>query len=108
VVGDVGEVIAIQRALGDHVVLTAPKSSIGHLVRVAGAVEGIITLLSVVNRIIPPTLNLKQSPGDHLQPRPNQKLLRPARPSRPRKRSKCQQPRRPPPRPDVINVLPGV
>jgi 3-oxoacyl-[acyl-carrier-protein] synthase II len=58
VVGDVGEAVAIQRALGDDVVLTAPKSSIGHLVGAAGAVEGIVTLLSVINGLIPPTLNL--------------------------------------------------
>ncbi|MFC4536391.1 beta-ketoacyl-[acyl-carrier-protein] synthase family protein [Sphaerisporangium dianthi] len=59
VVGDAGEAVAIQRALGDDVVLTAPKSSIGHLVGAAGAVEAIITLLSVVNGVIPPTLNLE-------------------------------------------------
>ena len=60
VVGDVGEAIAIQRALGDDVVLTAPKSSIGHLVGAAGAVESIITLLSVSTGVIPPTLNLER------------------------------------------------
>lgn len=60
VVGDVGEAVAIQRALGNDVVLTAPKSSIGHLVGAAGAVEAIITLLSVTNGVIPPTLNLEQ------------------------------------------------
>ncbi|AVT31764.1 MULTISPECIES: beta-ketoacyl synthase [unclassified Plantactinospora] len=58
VVGDVGEANAIQQALGDDVVLTAPKSSLGHLVGAAGAVEGILTLLSVANDVIPPTLNL--------------------------------------------------
>jgi 3-oxoacyl-[acyl-carrier-protein] synthase II len=60
VAGDVGEAVAIQKALGDHVVLTAPKSSIGHLVGAAGAVESILTLLSVINGIIPATLNLEQ------------------------------------------------
>ncbi|WP_329430478.1 beta-ketoacyl-ACP synthase II [Streptosporangium sp. NBC_01495] len=60
VVGDVGEAVAIQRALGNDVVLTAPKSSIGHLVGAAGTVEAIITLLSVINGVIPPTLNLEQ------------------------------------------------
>ena len=63
VVGDVGEAVAIQRGARRHVVLTAPKSSIGHLVGAAGAVEGIVTLLSVVNGVIPPTLNL-----DHKEP----------------------------------------
>lgn len=56
--GDVGEAVAIRKALGEHVVLTAPKSSIGHLFGAAGAVEGIITLLTVAGGVIPPTLNL--------------------------------------------------
>ncbi|GAA3084170.1 beta-ketoacyl-[acyl-carrier-protein] synthase family protein [Streptosporangium carneum] len=60
VVGDVGEAAAIRQALGDDVVLTAPKSSIGHLVGAAGAVEAVITLLSVVDGVIPPTLNLER------------------------------------------------
>jgi 3-oxoacyl-[acyl-carrier-protein] synthase II len=59
VVGDIGEATAIQQALGDDVVLTAPKSAIGHLVGAAGAVEGIVALLSVLNGVIPPTLNLE-------------------------------------------------
>ncbi|HEY2794669.1 MAG TPA: beta-ketoacyl-[acyl-carrier-protein] synthase family protein [Micromonosporaceae bacterium] len=59
VVGDIGEAAAIREALGDHVVLTAPKSAIGHLVGAAGAVEGIVALLSVANGVIPPTLNLE-------------------------------------------------
>ncbi|WP_344614755.1 beta-ketoacyl-[acyl-carrier-protein] synthase family protein [Dactylosporangium salmoneum] len=62
--GDVGEAVGIRRALGDHVVLTAPKSGLGHLVGAAGAVEGILTLLSVVHGIIPPTLNLEQKEPD--------------------------------------------
>ncbi|MFI5911412.1 beta-ketoacyl-[acyl-carrier-protein] synthase family protein [Dactylosporangium sp. NPDC051541] len=59
VVGDVGEAVAIQQALGDDVVLTAPKSALGHLVGAAGAVESIVTLLSVAHGVIPPTLNLE-------------------------------------------------
>ena len=58
VVGDAGEAAAIAAALGTGAVLTAPKSSIGHLVGAAGAVEGIITLLSVARGVVPPTLNL--------------------------------------------------
>ncbi|MBP2706390.1 beta-ketoacyl-ACP synthase II [Microbispora sp. RL4-1S] len=60
VVGDVGEATAIARALGGDVVLTAPKSSIGHLVGAAGAVESIITILSIRNGLIPHTLNLEE------------------------------------------------
>ncbi|MEU2347984.1 beta-ketoacyl-[acyl-carrier-protein] synthase family protein [Modestobacter sp. NPDC049651] len=60
VVGDVGEARAVRRALGDHVLLTAPKSALGHLVGAAGAVEAIATLLSVRDGLVPPTLNLEQ------------------------------------------------
>jgi 3-oxoacyl-[acyl-carrier-protein] synthase II len=67
VAGDVGETRAIRKALGDHPVLTAPKSSLGHMVGAAGAVESIITLLSIREGIIPATLNLDQlDPGVEL------------------------------------------
>jgi 3-oxoacyl-[acyl-carrier-protein] synthase II len=59
VVGDIGEAVAIGKAIGDHVVLTAPKSALGHLVGGAGAVESIITLLSIYHGVIPATLNLE-------------------------------------------------
>lgn len=57
--GDVTETVAIRKAIGGHPVLTAPKSSFGHLMGAAGAVEGLATLLSVRNDIVPATLNLK-------------------------------------------------
>ncbi|HLU60431.1 MAG TPA: beta-ketoacyl-[acyl-carrier-protein] synthase family protein [Pseudonocardia sp.] len=67
VAGDVGETRAVRKALGDHPVLTAPKSSFGHLVGAAGAVESIITVLSVKEGIIPATLNLDElDPGVEL------------------------------------------
>jgi 3-oxoacyl-[acyl-carrier-protein] synthase II len=67
VVGDIGEAVAIRAALGDHVVLTAPKSSFGHLVGGAGAVESIVTLLSIRDGVIPHTLNLEnKAPEVHL------------------------------------------
>jgi 3-oxoacyl-[acyl-carrier-protein] synthase II len=59
VVGDVGESAAIAAALGPDAVLTAPKSNIGHLVGAAGAVEGIVALLSATEGVIPRTLNLE-------------------------------------------------
>ncbi|GIF03405.1 beta-ketoacyl-[acyl-carrier-protein] synthase family protein [Actinoplanes siamensis] len=82
VVGDVGEAAAIRSALGEHVVLTAPKSSFGHLVGAAGAVEGIVTLLSLRDGVIPPTLNLeKKAPEvdlDVVAGRPRQQRIRAA------------------------------
>lgn len=59
VVGDIGEAVAVSKAIGDHVVLTAPKSALGHLVGGAGAVESIITLLSIYHGVIPATRNLE-------------------------------------------------
>ncbi len=67
VAGDVGETRAIRKALGDHPVLTAPKSALGHLVGAAGAVESIITVLSISEGVIPATLNLEDlDPGVEL------------------------------------------
>ena len=67
VAGDVGEAVAVRKALGEHPVLTAPKSALGHMVGAAGAVESIITLLSIRDGIIPATLNLEnKDPGVEL------------------------------------------
>jgi 3-oxoacyl-[acyl-carrier-protein] synthase II len=57
-VGDVAETVAIRKAIGDHPVLTAPKGSFGHLLGAAGAVEAIITVLSIHDGVVPATLNL--------------------------------------------------
>ncbi|HEV7973363.1 beta-ketoacyl-ACP synthase II [Amycolatopsis sp.] len=62
--GDVGETVAIRKAIGDHPVLTAPKGALGHLLGAAGAVEAIATVLSIKEGIIPQTLNLENlDPG---------------------------------------------
>jgi 3-oxoacyl-[acyl-carrier-protein] synthase II len=67
VAGDVGEARAVAKALGKHPVLTAPKSALGHMVGAAGAVESIITLLSIKEGVIPATLNLDElDPGVEL------------------------------------------
>jgi 3-oxoacyl-[acyl-carrier-protein] synthase II len=67
VAGDVGETRAVAKALGKHPILTAPKSALGHMVGAAGAVESIITLLSIKEGVIPATLNLeKLDPGVEL------------------------------------------
>ncbi|WP_412540031.1 beta-ketoacyl-ACP synthase II [Longispora sp. K20-0274] len=57
-VGDIAEVKSIEAAVGSHPVLTAPKSMLGHLLGAAGAVESIVTILSVHHQLIPPTINL--------------------------------------------------
>lgn len=63
-VGDVTETVAVRKAIGDHPILTAPKSALGHLLGAAGAVESIVTILSVYHGIIPATKNLEEmDPG---------------------------------------------
>jgi 3-oxoacyl-[acyl-carrier-protein] synthase II len=59
--GDIAEATAVRRAFGAHtdaIAVTAPKSSIGHTLGGAGAIESILTILSLVNRIIPKTINI--------------------------------------------------
>ncbi|GAB2745676.1 beta-ketoacyl-[acyl-carrier-protein] synthase family protein [Sinomonas soli] len=57
-VGDISEAIAVREALGEQVAVTAPKGAVGHLVGAAGAVEAILTALTLESGIIPPTRNL--------------------------------------------------
>jgi 3-oxoacyl-[acyl-carrier-protein] synthase II len=54
---DRAETIAIKKVLGDDVPVSSLKSSIGHLLGAAGAVEAVATLLAMRDRIAPPTLN---------------------------------------------------
>jgi 3-oxoacyl-[acyl-carrier-protein] synthase II len=61
-VGDVAEVAAIRAALGaagDQVAVSATKSMTGHLLGAAGALEAILTVLALEQRVAPPTINLE-------------------------------------------------
>ncbi|MEV0326157.1 beta-ketoacyl-ACP synthase II [Micromonospora echinospora] len=64
-VGDMAEVVALHKAIGDHPVLTATKSMTGHLLGAAGALESIATILAIRDGVIPPTINL-DDPDDGL------------------------------------------
>lgn len=58
---DVIELGAVERMLGDaagNVVMSSTKSSIGHLLGAAGAVEAIFCILAIRDQICPPTINL--------------------------------------------------
>lgn len=60
-VGDIAEYNALRRVFGDHldnIAVTATKSSTGHLLGGAGAVEAIFTVLAIYERVVPPTINL--------------------------------------------------
>ncbi|MCM6774717.1 KasA/KasB family beta-ketoacyl-ACP synthase [Nocardia sp. CDC159] len=57
-IGDAAEAKAINRAVGNHPAVYAPKSALGHSIGASGALESILTVLSIRDAIIPPTLNL--------------------------------------------------
>jgi 3-oxoacyl-[acyl-carrier-protein] synthase II len=59
-VGDVSEAKAIKEVFGEHAYklnISSTKSMTGHLLGGAGAAEAIVAVLSVVNDIVPPTIN---------------------------------------------------
>jgi 3-oxoacyl-[acyl-carrier-protein] synthase II len=59
--GDIAEAAAVKRAFGSHtdqIAVTAPKSSIGHTLGGAGVIESILTILSIINKQIPQTINI--------------------------------------------------
>jgi 3-oxoacyl-[acyl-carrier-protein] synthase II len=65
---DAAETAALKIALGDRaydIPVSSLKSSIGHLLGAAGAVEAVATILALRDRIAPPTLGLKE-PGEGL------------------------------------------
>jgi 3-oxoacyl-[acyl-carrier-protein] synthase II len=57
---DRAETVAIKGVLGTDVPVSSLKSSIGHLLGAAGAVEAVATLLAMRDRVAPPTLNYEQ------------------------------------------------
>ncbi|WP_394243450.1 beta-ketoacyl-ACP synthase II [Vibrio astriarenae] len=60
--GDVAEIKGIKRALGEEgskqVLVSSTKSMTGHLLGAAGSAEAIITVMSLVDQKVPPTINL--------------------------------------------------
>ena len=63
--GDMAEVAGLRTVIGEHPVLTATKSMTGHLLGAAGALESVVTVLTVRDGVIPPTINL-EDPEDGL------------------------------------------
>lgn len=59
-VGDISEAKAIKDVFGDQAYklnISSTKSMTGHLLGAAGAVEAMVCVLSVLNDIVPPTIN---------------------------------------------------
>lgn len=69
VIGDRAENNAMGQLFGndphrtEQLAISSTKSSIGHLLGAAGAVESIFTVMAIKNSIVPPTLNLQEIGG---------------------------------------------
>ena len=61
--GDLAETEAIKTVFGDHakhLSVSSTKSMLGHLLGASGAVEAIISVLTIVEQVITPTINLDE------------------------------------------------
>ena len=63
---DAAETLAIKKALGEHayrVPVSSNKSMFGHLIHAAGALEGCLSVKTILEGVVPPTIN-------HFEPGP--------------------------------------
>ncbi len=75
--GDVAECQAINKVFGAHakkgLMVSSTKSMTGHLLGAAGGLEGVVTVLTLVKGVLPPTINIEeQDPECVLDVIPNQ------------------------------------
>jgi len=56
-IGDVAEANALRVAGVEHAAVYAPKSALGHSIGAVGALESLLTVLTLRDGVIPPTLN---------------------------------------------------
>jgi 3-oxoacyl-[acyl-carrier-protein] synthase II len=66
-VGDPSEIKAIKDVFGEHAYsmnISSTKSMTGHLLGAAGALEAMFCVLSVVNDVVPPTINFTEGDED--------------------------------------------
>ena len=81
--GDVAETLAVKRTFGDHaksLVISSTKSTTGHTLGAAGAIEALFTVMAIKDGVVPPTINLEnQDPRCDLYYTPNVALERKVR-----------------------------
>ena len=76
---DTIELGAVERLLGDaaeRAVMSSTKSSIGHLLGAAGAVEAIFCILAIRDQITPPTINLHNPVDSRIDLAPHKPVKR--------------------------------
>ena len=67
VLNDKVETLAIKRAFGERayaIPVSSVKSMVGHCLGSAGAIEAVASILSIIHRFIPPTLNHQEGDED--------------------------------------------
>ncbi|HLD84909.1 MAG TPA: beta-ketoacyl-ACP synthase II, partial [Coxiellaceae bacterium] len=65
-IADPLEIVAVQKAFGDHAkhcMMSSTKSMTGHMLGAAGAIEAIFSVLAIRDQVAPPTINL-DNPSD--------------------------------------------
>ena len=79
-IGDTAECFAVRAVFGelaDRIAVTSTKSMTGHMLGAAGAAEAVLSVLSIVYGVIPPTINLETlDPACALNVVANQALTR--------------------------------
>ena len=72
------ETISIKNTFGEHahkMPISSTKSMTGHLLGAAGAIESVISILTINNSVIPPTINYENpDPDCDLNYVPNQSI----------------------------------
>jgi len=73
--GDVAETLAMKRTFGDHaksLIISSTKSTTGHTLGAAGALEALFAVMAIKEGVVPPTINLEnQDPECDLYYTPN-------------------------------------
>ena len=73
--GDVAETLAMKRTFGEHaesLIISSTKSTTGHTLGAAGALEALFAVMAIREGVVPPTINLEnQDPDCDLYYTPN-------------------------------------